>query len=261
MTNLREIIFDIGGGIPDEKKFKAVQLGGPSGGCVPEAHLDIPIDYEEIAKVGAIMGSGGAIVIRFPPTFAQRFVRWLLRTASTMRIWSRPTAKFGGAGACGPLCDRTLEHNGTRWELVLERPEAAGSTLRGWQFPAVGVLILALAALAAAIAESLDTPLDDNLLVPVVGGGVLWGATLVDVGGQYTNTMTQAGQGSPTKADQRLLGAIDEHSVGPLVHSGAGQSVGYFEEIKPVADIMLAGADGANPSRLIEGNYRILDWR
>ncbi|MFO7708693.1 MAG: NADH-quinone oxidoreductase subunit NuoF [Desulfobacterales bacterium] len=62
-TQLRTLIFDIGGGIPGKKKFKAVQLGGPSGGCVPEAHLDIPIDYEEIAKVGAIMGSGGAIVM------------------------------------------------------------------------------------------------------------------------------------------------------------------------------------------------------
>jgi NADH-quinone oxidoreductase subunit F/NAD(P)H dehydrogenase (quinone)/NADP-reducing hydrogenase subunit HndC len=62
-TTLRTMIYDIGGGIPRKKKFKAVQLGGPSGGCVPEQHLDIPIDYEEIAKVGAIMGSGGAIVM------------------------------------------------------------------------------------------------------------------------------------------------------------------------------------------------------
>ncbi len=62
-TLLRTLIFDIGGGIPDKKKFKAVQLGGPSGGCVPTEYLDIPVDYEEIAKVGAIMGSGGAIVM------------------------------------------------------------------------------------------------------------------------------------------------------------------------------------------------------
>lgn len=62
-TVLRKLIFDIGGGIPNKKKFKAVQLGGPSGGCVPEQYLDIPVDYEEIAKVGAIMGSGGAIVM------------------------------------------------------------------------------------------------------------------------------------------------------------------------------------------------------
>jgi len=59
---LREIIFDIGGGIPDGRNFKAVQTGGPSGGCIPEAHLDLPVDYESLAKVGSIMGSGGMIV-------------------------------------------------------------------------------------------------------------------------------------------------------------------------------------------------------
>jgi NADH-quinone oxidoreductase subunit F/NAD(P)H dehydrogenase (quinone)/NADP-reducing hydrogenase subunit HndC len=62
-TSLRKMIYDIGGGVPKKRKFKAVQLGGPSGGCVPEAYLDTPVDYEEIAKVGAIMGSGGAIVM------------------------------------------------------------------------------------------------------------------------------------------------------------------------------------------------------
>jgi NADH-quinone oxidoreductase subunit F/NAD(P)H dehydrogenase (quinone)/NADP-reducing hydrogenase subunit HndC len=61
--SLRQLIFDIGGGIPKKRKFKAVQLGGPSGGCVPEQYLDTPVDYEEIAKVGAIMGSGGVIVM------------------------------------------------------------------------------------------------------------------------------------------------------------------------------------------------------
>jgi NADH:ubiquinone oxidoreductase subunit F (NADH-binding)/(2Fe-2S) ferredoxin/Pyruvate/2-oxoacid:ferredoxin oxidoreductase delta subunit len=60
---LREIIYDIGGGIPKKRKFKAVQLGGPSGGCVPERYLDTPVDYESIVKVGAIMGSGGMIVM------------------------------------------------------------------------------------------------------------------------------------------------------------------------------------------------------
>ena len=60
---LRELIFDVCGGIPKKRKFKAVQLGGPSGGCVPEQHLDTPIDYEKIIKAGAIMGSGGAIIM------------------------------------------------------------------------------------------------------------------------------------------------------------------------------------------------------
>jgi NADH:ubiquinone oxidoreductase subunit F (NADH-binding)/Pyruvate/2-oxoacid:ferredoxin oxidoreductase delta subunit len=60
---LREIVFDIGGGIIDDKKFKAVQTGGPSGGCIPESLLDLPIDYEKLAEVGSIMGSGGLIVM------------------------------------------------------------------------------------------------------------------------------------------------------------------------------------------------------
>ena len=62
-TPLRTLIYDVGGGIPNKRKFKAVQLGGPSGGCIPEQHLDTLVDYEEIAKVGAIMGSGGVIVM------------------------------------------------------------------------------------------------------------------------------------------------------------------------------------------------------
>ncbi len=60
---MREIVFEIGGGIPDGKKFKAVQTGGPSGGCIPESLLDLPIDYERLAEVGSIMGSGGLIVM------------------------------------------------------------------------------------------------------------------------------------------------------------------------------------------------------
>ncbi len=60
---LRDIIFKIGGGVPGGKKFKAVQTGGPSGGCIPEEHLDIEVDFDELAKVGAIMGSGGMIVM------------------------------------------------------------------------------------------------------------------------------------------------------------------------------------------------------
>jgi len=60
---LREIIFDIGGGIIGNKKFKAVQTGGPSGGCIPEQYLDLPIDFDSLAKVGSIMGSGGMVVL------------------------------------------------------------------------------------------------------------------------------------------------------------------------------------------------------
>ena len=60
---LREIIFDIGGGIPGGKKFKAVQTGGPSGGCIPENFLDLPVDFDALTKVGSMMGSGGMIVM------------------------------------------------------------------------------------------------------------------------------------------------------------------------------------------------------
>ncbi|MFH1823820.1 MAG: NADH-quinone oxidoreductase subunit NuoF [Candidatus Firestonebacteria bacterium] len=59
---LRKIIFDIGGGIPRDRKFKAVQTGGPSGGCIPEKYLDLPVDYESLSSKGAIMGSGGMII-------------------------------------------------------------------------------------------------------------------------------------------------------------------------------------------------------
>ena len=60
---LRKVIFDIGGGTPEGTEFKAAQTGGPSGGCIPNDHLDIPVDYESLATVGSIMGSGGMIVM------------------------------------------------------------------------------------------------------------------------------------------------------------------------------------------------------
>ena len=62
-TTLREVIEDIGGGIPNGKKFKAAQTGGPSGGCIPAEHFDIPIDYDNLIRIGSIMGSGGLIVM------------------------------------------------------------------------------------------------------------------------------------------------------------------------------------------------------
>lgn len=62
-ATLREIIFDIGGGIKDGKKFKAVQIGGPAGGCLTKEHLDLPLDFDSLKKVGAIIGSGGLVVM------------------------------------------------------------------------------------------------------------------------------------------------------------------------------------------------------
>lgn len=81
-TTLREIIFDIGGGLKDNGKFKAVQIGGPSGGCLTEEHLDVPLDFDSVKKYGAIVGSGGLVVMdehtcmvevaRFFMSFTQR---------------------------------------------------------------------------------------------------------------------------------------------------------------------------------------------
>lgn len=62
-TPLGEVIYDIGGGIPNNRPFKAAQIGGPSGGCIPREHLNVPLDYESLAELGAIMGSGGLIVM------------------------------------------------------------------------------------------------------------------------------------------------------------------------------------------------------
>ncbi|MBU8901284.1 MAG: FAD-dependent oxidoreductase [Victivallales bacterium] len=62
-TSLGEIIYDIGGGIPDGREYKAAQIGGPSGGCIPKQHLNVPVDYESLAELGAIMGSGGLVVM------------------------------------------------------------------------------------------------------------------------------------------------------------------------------------------------------
>lgn len=62
-TTLREIVEEIGGGVPDGKKFKAAQTGGPSGGCIPAEHMDIPIDYDNLIAIGSMMGSGGLIVM------------------------------------------------------------------------------------------------------------------------------------------------------------------------------------------------------
>src|SRR5512138_2352783 len=62
-TTLREVIYTIGGGIPRGRRFKAAQMGGPSGGCLPSPYLDLPIDYESLTQAGSMMGSGGMIVM------------------------------------------------------------------------------------------------------------------------------------------------------------------------------------------------------
>jgi bidirectional [NiFe] hydrogenase diaphorase subunit len=74
---LREIVYDIGGGIPNDRAFKAAQTGGPSGGCIPTEYLDTPVDYESLNKLGSIMGSGGLVIIddsTIMPDFANFFM-------------------------------------------------------------------------------------------------------------------------------------------------------------------------------------------
>ena len=75
--SLREIVFEIGGGVPGEHDFKAAQTGGPSGGCIPAEYLDAPVDYESLTKLGSIMGSGGLVIIddsTSMPDFAHFFM-------------------------------------------------------------------------------------------------------------------------------------------------------------------------------------------
>jgi bidirectional [NiFe] hydrogenase diaphorase subunit len=74
---LREIVYEIGGGVPDGRSFKAAQTGGPSGGCISEAYLDTPVDYENLKSLGSIMGSGGLVIIddsTSMPEFARFFM-------------------------------------------------------------------------------------------------------------------------------------------------------------------------------------------
>lgn len=112
-TTLREVVYDIGGGIPRGRKFKSAQMGGPSGGCVPTQHLDLPIDYESLTGIGSMMGSGGMIVMddstcmvdvaRFFLTFTQdescgKCTPCRLGTKRMLEILTRITKGQGRAG-------------------------------------------------------------------------------------------------------------------------------------------------------------------
>ncbi|HID29164.1 MAG TPA: NADH-quinone oxidoreductase subunit NuoF [Desulfobacterales bacterium] len=93
-TTLREIIFDIGGGIRGDRNFKAVQTGGPSGGCIPESLLDLPVDYESLARVGSIMGSGGMLVMD-ESTCMVNMARYFLDFAQNESCGQCPLCKLG----------------------------------------------------------------------------------------------------------------------------------------------------------------------
>jgi NADH-quinone oxidoreductase subunit F len=118
--SLEKIIYDIGGGVPGGKRFKAVQTGGPSGGCIPAAHLDVPVDYESLANLGSIVGSGGMIVVdedtcmvdmaRFFLTFIQsescgKCVPCRMGTKQMLDILRRITSGQGTMGDIDLLLD------------------------------------------------------------------------------------------------------------------------------------------------------------
>ncbi len=112
-TSLRHIVFDIGGGIPGGKAFKAVQTGGPSGGCIPSDLLDLPVDYEHLAEAGAIMGSGGMVVMD-EDTCMVDVARYFL--------------EFTQAESCGKCVPCRL---GTRQLLLLMNSMARGDSKPG----------------------------------------------------------------------------------------------------------------------------------
>ena len=101
-TKLEDIIFDIGGGIPGGKQFKAVQTGGPSGGCIPASKMDLPVDYEALAKVGSIMGSGGMIVID-EDTCVVDFARYFLTFTQNESCGKCPPCRVGTRAMLGIL--------------------------------------------------------------------------------------------------------------------------------------------------------------
>ncbi len=116
-TRLRDIIEDIGGGIPDGRAFKAVQTGGPSGGCIPEAHLDTPVDYDSLKTLGTMMGSGGMIIMDDTSSMvdvARYFMEFCMTESCGKCIPCR-----AGTFQMHELLSRIAKSQGTRADLAL----------------------------------------------------------------------------------------------------------------------------------------------
>jgi bidirectional [NiFe] hydrogenase diaphorase subunit len=114
--SLREIVYDIGGGIPDGREFKAAQTGGPSGGCIPAEFLDTPVDYENLTKLGSIMGSGGLVIIddnTYMPEFAKFFMDFSVDESCGKCIPCRI-----GTVQISKLLDKLIAKQGTLEDLV-----------------------------------------------------------------------------------------------------------------------------------------------
>ncbi len=114
---LREIVFDIGGGIPNGKKFKAVQTGGPSGGCIPAELIDLPVDYERLTEAGSIMGSGGMIVMD-EETCVVDVARYFIRFTNAESC-GKCTACREGSEALLEILTRICEGEGREGDLEL----------------------------------------------------------------------------------------------------------------------------------------------
>jgi bidirectional [NiFe] hydrogenase diaphorase subunit len=112
---LREIVFDIGGGIPGGRGFKAAQTGGPSGGCIPEEFLDTPVDYESLKELGSIMGSGGLVIIDDStdmPDFARYFMEFCVDESCGKCVPCRI-----GTVQIGKLLEKMIAGNGTNEDI------------------------------------------------------------------------------------------------------------------------------------------------
>jgi NADH-quinone oxidoreductase subunit F len=131
---LREIIFDIGGGIPGGKAFKAVQTGGPSGGCIPERLLDLPVDFDELTRVGSMMGSGGMIVMDEDTCMVDvaRYFLNFLREESCGKC----TPCREGIARSLKILNRICEGEGQAGDIALL--EELGELLQGFSLCALG---------------------------------------------------------------------------------------------------------------------------
>ncbi len=125
-ATIRDIVFGVGGGMPGKHEFKAVQMGGPSGGCVPAAHLDLPIDYDSLRDVGAIMGSGGMIVMD-DTTCIVDIARYFVTFCAAESCGLCAPCRLGTV-RLQEILDRICEGEGTLDDL--ERLDELGAVLR-----------------------------------------------------------------------------------------------------------------------------------
>jgi len=126
-TTIRQIVYDFGGGIPNNKKFKAVQIGGPSGGCLTEKELDTPIDFDSLTKLGAMMGSGGLVVMDEDNCMVD-IARFFLDFVQDESCGKCPPCRIGTRRML-EILDKICEGNGTLEDL--ERLEELAENVRG----------------------------------------------------------------------------------------------------------------------------------